>query len=106
MDCIFCKIINKEIPSKIIYENDRVCAFYDINPKAPVHIIIVSKEHIESVNELDEEKKDVVGQMIVAAKEIARNNNISEGYKLLFNVGQKGGQIIKHLHLHLMGGWE
>ncbi len=105
MDCIFCKIANKEISSKIIYEDDLVCAVNDINPKAPVHILIVAKKHIESVNELSVGDKELIAKMIIAAKEIAEDNKISDGYKLLFNVGKRGGQVIEHLHLHLMGGW-
>jgi histidine triad (HIT) family protein len=105
MDCIFCKIVKKEIPSSFIFENENLCAFKDINPKAPIHILIIPKEHLDSVNNLDENKKDLAGEMILAAKKIAKDCNISDGYKLLFNVGKKGGQIVEHLHLHLMGGW-
>ncbi|PIQ92758.1 MAG: histidine triad nucleotide-binding protein [Parcubacteria group bacterium CG11_big_fil_rev_8_21_14_0_20_39_14] len=103
--CVFCKIVNKEIPSEIIYENDKICVFKDINPKAPVHILIVPKKHTESLNELDEREKDLLGEMVLAAKKTAKDFGISDGYKLLFNVGKKGGQIVEHLHLHLLGGW-
>lgn len=105
MDCIFCKIANKEIPSKIIYEDDLIYAVNDINPKAPAHILIVAKKHIKSVNELSGGDKELIAKMIIVAKEIAKNTGIVEGYKLLFNVGKRGGQVIEHLHLHLMGGW-
>ncbi len=105
MDCILCKIANKEIPSEIIYEDDLVYAVNDINPKAPVHILIVAKKHIKSVNELSGGDKELIAKMIIVAKEIAKNTGIVEGYKLLFNVGKRGGQVIEHLHLHLMGGW-
>jgi len=105
MECIFCKIAKKEIPSELIFDSEILCAFKDISPKAPTHILIIPKEHIESVNDLNEDKKDLVGEMILAAKKIAKDQNISDGYKLLFNVGKKGGQIVEHLHLHLMGGW-
>jgi len=106
VDCIFCKIADKEISSEIIYEDDKICAFRDIHPKAPVHVLIIPKEHIKSINETEDFRKDLVGEMVIAAKMIARDLKISDGYKLLFNVGEKGGQLIEHLHLHLMGGWE
>lgn len=105
MDCIFCKIAKKEIPSSFIFENENIFAFKDINPKSPIHILIIPKKHVGSVNDLDENKKDLIGEMMLAAKKIAKDQDIFDGYKLLFNVGKKGGQIVDHLHLHLMGGW-
>lgn len=98
--------MKKEVPSDIIFENDKICAFKDVRPKAPVHVLIVAKKHVESVNELDEKEKDLIGEMIIAAKNLAQDLGVSDGYKLLFNVGKKGGQIIEHLHLHLLGGWQ
>jgi len=103
MDCIFCKIANKEMKSDIIFENDSVVAFKDIHPKANFHILIVPKKHIESVDKLEENDKKLVGEMILTAKNIAKENNIS-GYKLVINVGRDGGQVVDHLHLHLLSG--
>ena len=103
MDCIFCKIANKEVAGEIIYENDKVVAFKDIYPKAAFHILIVPKKHIESVDKLEENDKELVGEMALAAKNIAKDNNVI-GYKLVINVGRDGGQIVDHLHLHLLGG--
>jgi len=103
--CIFCKIASKEQKSDIVYESDKIIAFRDINPKAPVHILICPKKHIVSIKDVTYEDKDVLGEMVLTAKVIASEQKIDEGYKLLFNVGKQGGQIIEHLHLHLMGGW-
>ncbi len=106
MDCIFCKIAKKEIPSDIIYEDDEICAFKDVHSRAPVHILIIPKKHIESLNAIDEGGEEMILKMIMTARNLAKGLKIFDGYKLLFNVGKKGGQIIEHLHLHLMGGWE
>ncbi|MDP3883051.1 MAG: histidine triad nucleotide-binding protein [Candidatus Staskawiczbacteria bacterium] len=103
MDCIFCKIIKGEIPSEKILESDKLIAFNDINPKARVHVLVVPKEHIESVKNLEDKHKELVGEMILTAQKIAKEKNL-EGYKLLFNVGREGGQIVDHLHLHLLSG--
>lgn len=100
-DCIFCKIINGEIPASKVFENERLVAFNDINPKARVHILIVPKKHIESVKHLEEIDKELVGEMFLAAQKIAKDNNL-EGYKLVVNVGREGGQLVDHLHLHLL----
>ena len=102
MECIFCKIINKEIPTKLALENEKFVVFDDIHPKAPVHLLIVARSHIGSVKDLDD--AILPGEMILTAKELAREKNL-EGYKLLFNVGRAGGQEVDHLHLHLMGGY-
>lgn len=103
--CIFCKIINKEIPSEIVFESDDILAFKDIHPIAPVHILIIPKKHIASVNDLKIEDIELVGKMIFQAKEIAKNFDISEkGYKLLIRTGEWGGQEVPHVHLHLIGG--
>lgn len=102
--CIFCDIIQEKIDTKIIYENDDILAFHDIHPSAPVHILIVSKKHIESVKDMNASSERLLGKMIIAAKIIAADNSL-DGYKIVFNVGRGGGQIIDHLHLHLLGGW-
>jgi len=105
--CLFCKIINKEQKADIVYQDDQLIVFKDINPKAAVHLLIVSKKHIKSINELIEEDNILVSQMIFLAKSLAKERGIAEmGYRLTFNVGRGGGQLIDHLHLHLMGGGE
>lgn len=103
MDCIFCKIAKGEIPSVKVFESEELVAFNDINPKAKVHVLIVPKKHIESVKHLDKIDKNLVGELILAAKEIAKEKNLS-GYKLVINVGRDGGQLVDHLHLHLLSG--
>jgi len=99
--CVFCKIINREIDSEIIFENDNIIAIKDINPKAPIHLLIIPKKHIESVKELQNNDKELMGELILAAKNIGKEKNL-EGYKLVFNVGRKAGQIIDHIHMHLL----
>jgi len=103
-ECIFCKIIKKEIPKDVEYEDEKVISFKDIHPKAPVHFLIVSKKHIASVNHLEKEDQELVGNLFLVGKTIAREKNL-KGYKLVVNVGREGGQMIDHLHLHLLGGW-
>ena len=102
-DCLFCKIINKEIPSEPVYEDDEIIAFNDIHPQAKTHILIVPKKHISTVNDLNEDEKDelLVGKMMLVARDIAKKKKLS-GYKLQFNVGASAGQIIFHIHLHLL----
>ena len=103
--CIFCKIIQKEIPSVTVYEDNDVLAFKDVRPLAPVHVLIIPKKHIESVNELTENDSELIGKLILTAKKIAIDFDISpKGYKLLFRVGEWGGQEVPHIHLHLIGG--
>lgn len=107
MDCIFCKIAKKELPADIIYENEDALVFKDINPKAPVHLLIIPKKHIDSINHLKKEEAILIGQLFLIAKEVAVKVGVNEsGYKLIFNVGKGGGQVIDHLHLHLLGGWD
>lgn len=106
-DCLFCKIINKEIPSKFLYEDESVVVFKDINPAAPVHLLLVPKKHIRSMNDLKEEDKDILARLFMIAKNMAREQGIDKsGYKLFFNVEKGGGQVIFHIHLHLIGGWK
>ncbi len=105
MDCIFCKIANKEIPSDIVYENEKVIAFRDINPVAPVHILVIPKEHTESVQTLDDKHLSLLPDIFKAIKEIAEKENISEsGYRVITNSGKHGGQEVFHLHFHILGG--
>jgi histidine triad (HIT) family protein len=106
-DCLFCKIVNREIPSEFLYEDDAYVVFKDINPAAPVHLLLVPKKHIRSINDLTGEDRDILSGLFMVAKEIAREQGVNEsGYKLLFNVEKGGGQEIFHIHLHLIGGWQ
>ncbi len=104
-DCIFCDIANGRAPAAVEYEDDRVVAFNDINPAAPVHILIVPKKHIPTITDVSEEDELLIGHLIRIARKLASERRL-EGYKLIFNVGEKGGQIIFHIHLHLLGGWD
>lgn len=104
-NCIFCKIIAGEIPSTIVYEDEKVLAFNDINPVAPVHVVIVPREHIANVNELTPENASIVGDIHLAAKKIAEKLKIADkGYRLINNCGAGAGQTVFHLHYHLIGG--
>ena len=105
MDCIFCKIINKEIPKEIIYKDDKFIALEDIAPKAKIHLLIVPKKHIPSVDHLELKDKELIGELFLVAQKIAREQGINKtGYRLIFNIGKDSGQTVNHLHLHLMGG--
>jgi histidine triad (HIT) family protein len=104
-DCIFCKIIAGEIPSDRLYQDGRVTAFRDINPVAPIHILIVPNRHIASINELTKTDEQLVGQLFTTARQLAEQEGIQEsGYRLIINTGKDGGQEVQHLHLHLIGG--
>ena len=105
MDCLFCKIAGGEIPSTKVYEDEQVYAFLDIEPQAPVHIILVPKTHISSANELNEENAAVVGHIFAVAAKIAKDQGFSEqGYRIVNNCGEDGGQTVGHLHFHLLAG--
>lgn len=105
-NCMFCQIIRGEKPADFVYQDESLVVFKDIRPHAPVHLLFVPKKHIRSVNDLIEEDTPIVSKMIFKAKEIARDQEVSEsGYKLLFNIERGGGQVIFHLHMHLLGGW-
>ena len=106
-ECIFCKIINKEIPADIVYEDDDLIAFKDINPKAPVHILIVPKKHIPTFNDIsdDDLSNGLYNKIVKAVQKIAKDFNVADsGYRVLVNVNKEGGQVIYHLHVHLLGG--
>ncbi|NOX33779.1 MAG: histidine triad nucleotide-binding protein [Deltaproteobacteria bacterium] len=106
-DCLFCKIINREVPSEFLYEDDDFVVFRDINPAAPVHLLLVPKKHIRSMNDFKNEDSAIISGLFVLAREMARQQGVDKsGYKLLFNVEKGGGQVIFHIHLHLIGGWE
>lgn len=103
--CIFCKIVRKEIPSKAVFEDDKIMAFEDIRPQAPVHIIIVPKSHIEKASELQDADANLVGRLILIAKNIANGKKIQDsGYRIVMNCNKDAGQEVFHLHLHLLGG--
>ncbi len=103
--CIFCKIVNKEIPAKIVYEDELVVAFHDINPQAPIHILIIPKEHISTVNDIEEKHKELIGHIFIVAKKIAKKMNFNEnGYRILVNCNKDGGQEVYHIHFHLFAG--
>ncbi|HHW01542.1 MAG TPA: histidine triad nucleotide-binding protein [Thermoanaerobacterales bacterium] len=105
MDCIFCKIIQHEIPANTVYEDDEVIAFKDINPQAPIHLLIVPKEHVASIMEINDDNREILNKIIQVAQNLARQNNIdNKGFRLVVNTGDDGGQTVKHLHFHLLGG--
>ena len=104
-DCLFCKIIDHEIPADIVYENDSILAFNDINPVAPVHILIIPKKHISTLNDLEENHTQTMGELFLAAKEIALKKGLSDtGYRTVFNCNEDAQQTVFHIHLHLIGG--
>ena len=105
MDCIFCEIVKGNIPSKKVYEDDSVYAFYDISPMAPVHVLIIPKQHIASVNEVTSENGAVIAHIYEVAAKLAKELGISEdGYRIVTNCGKNAGQTVFHLHFHLLGG--
>lgn len=105
MDCLFCKIAAGEIPSAKVYEDEKVLAFRDIEPQAPVHILIIPKEHIKCANEINEENSSIVGHIFCVAAKIAQQEGIAEdGYRIVNNCGEGGGQTVGHLHFHMLGG--
>ncbi len=105
MTCIFCQIVAHELPADIVYEDKELAVFKDINPNAPVHLLIVPKQHFESLNSLDEETADITAKMFLTAKRMAEAQGIQSGYRIMINTGREAGQVIRHLHMHLMGGW-
>lgn len=105
MDCIFCKIINKEIPSTIVYEDESVIAFKDLNPVAPVHILVVPKKHISALSEAEKEDIELLGKVLYTCKEIAASlPECDDGYRVINNCGDNAGQTVKHIHFHIIGG--
>ncbi len=106
MDCLFCKIINGEIPSNKVYEDETVYAFRDIEPQAPTHILIIPKQHIKSAAEIDESNSAVVAHIFEVAAKIAKQEGLDDGFRIVNNCGDIAGQSVKHLHFHLMGGRE
>jgi histidine triad (HIT) family protein len=104
VDCIFCKIANGEIPCKKVYEDATVLAFYDLEPQAPVHILIIPKEHIQSAEEITSQNSAVVARIFEVAAMLAKENDLKDGFRIVSNAGREGGQSVPHLHFHLLGG--
>ena len=104
MDCIFCEIIKGNIPSTIVYEDEFVTAFNDLNPQMPVHVLIVPKKHIASAYDIEEADAELIGRVFLAAKEIAKKLGLENGFRIINNCGEDAGQTVKHLHFHMFGG--
>lgn len=105
-DCLFCKIINGEIPSNKLYEDDKILAFYDISPIAPVHFLVIPKEHIQSVDAVNAQNSEVVAYIFAKIGELAKKVGIENGYRVVSNCGHDAGQTVPHLHFHVLGGKE
>lgn len=104
-DCLFCRMLDGEIPSDKVFEDERVYAFRDINPQAPTHILVIPRKHIASLNELGEEDTALMGELISAGARIARQEGLADqGYRSVINTGEQGGQSVHHIHLHILGG--
>jgi len=105
MSCLFCKIVRREVPASIVYEDDRVLAFNDINPQAPTHVLVIPKRHIETLNDLTPDDDQIVGELSRRAAAIAAERGIAaSGYRVVFNTNRDAGQTVSHIHLHLLGG--
>ena len=104
-DCIFCRIVAGEIPSDVVYRDEHVTAFRDIEPMAPVHILLIPNEHLTSTNDIEERHEPAMGRLLRAASQVARQEGVAEhGYRLTINSGRNANQVVQHVHLHLMGG--
>ena len=103
-ESIFIKILNKEIPGDIVYEDDECFAIKDINPQAPIHILIIPKKHIAKVSDANDEDRELLGSLLLASKKIAKKFNLDDNYRLVVNNGAKAGQTVFHIHIHLLGG--
>ncbi|MFH0864484.1 MAG: histidine triad nucleotide-binding protein [Candidatus Gottesmanbacteria bacterium] len=107
MDCLFCKIINKEIPAKVVYEDDGILAFNDINPRAPVHVLFIPKKHIDSLRDVKDEDEKLLGKMFLTISKAAKSLGIDkDGYRIEIANGKNAGQEVMHMHFHLLGGWK
>lgn len=104
MDCVFCKIASNEIPSKKVYEDDQIVAFNDLDPQAPVHVLIIPKNHIQSADQIADDDMNIIGKIFMVASKIAKELGLENGYRIVNNCGEDGGQTVPHLHFHLMGG--
>ena len=105
MDCIFCQIVAGKVPSDIVYQDEDIIAFRDINPQAPVHLLIIPKRHIPSLAQISEAESSLIANMVNIANQLAKREGVFEkGYRLVINCGKEGGQLVPHLHMHLLGG--
>ena len=105
MDCVFCRIVAGEIPADILYQDEEMIVFHDINPLAPTHLLIIPKKHIPSLAQLSEADSSLIGDMVKTANQLAKREGIAEsGYRIVMNCGKQGGQLVPHLHIHLLGG--
>ena len=103
LDCIFCKIVNKEITAKVIYEDEGILVFHDLEPQAPVHVLMISKKHIASLDDVQEDDQELLGYMVLKVKEIAKQLDLENGYRVVINCGEDGLQTVQHLHFHILG---
>ena len=103
-DCLFCKIIKGQIPSDFVYEDDEIVAFKDLNPQAPVHLLLIPKEHIESADDINQDNSYLIGHIFEVANKLAKENKLEKGYRIVNNCKEDGGQSVNHIHFHLMGG--
>ena len=104
MDCVFCKIVSGEIPAKIVYEDEQVLAFNDVNPVAPVHVLVIPKKHIVCVDDINSDNKYIIGDIFFTISKVAKKLNLASGYRIINNCKEDGGQTVNHLHFHLLGG--
>ena len=103
MDCLFCKIVNGDIPARKLYEDDRVVAFHDIAPQAPVHFLVIPKKHIATLNDMDEDDRALLGHVVYTAQRLAREQGCEEGFRVVMNCNEQGGQTVYHIHMHVLG---
>lgn len=103
-DCLFCKIANKEIPSQVVYEDDQVFAFKDINPQAPAHVLVIPKKHIPALTDIQRTDYQLMADVFTAVNRIAKDLNLKDGFRVVTNCGSDGGQVVQHVHFHVLGG--
>ena len=103
-DCVFCKIVSGDIPASVVHQDEEVVAFKDLNPQAPVHLLIVPRKHIASMNEVDDGDREILGRLLLVARDLADREGIKQGYRLVNNCGLPAGQSVFHIHVHLLGG--
>lgn len=103
MDCLFCKIVNGDIPARKLYEDDRVVAFHDIAPQAPMHFLVIPKKHIATLNDMDEDDRALLGHVVYTAQRLAREQGCEEGFRVVMNCNEQGGQTVYHIHMHVLG---
>ena len=104
MDCLFCKIIEGEIPSQCLYEDDKIYVFKDIDPQAPVHFLVIPKKHIDSLDTMADENAELIGYVFKKIRDLAKEQGLKDGYRVVNNIGEDGGQSVKHMHFHVLGG--